>query len=76
MRISMDSKGRWPGNLFIERLWHSVKYKEVYLRAYDTVAEARSGLQRYLSLYNSIRTHQVLGSQTPNEGHFRTGRAV
>jgi len=68
----MDGKGRWLDNVFIERLWRSVKYEEVYLRPYDTVAEARSGLQRYFGFYNSIRTHQALGSRTPDEVYLQT----
>ena len=72
MRISMDGKGHWLDNVFIERLWRGVKYEEVYLQAYDTVADARSGLKRYFSFYNSIRTHQALGSQTPDEVYFQT----
>jgi putative transposase len=72
VRISMDGKGRWLDNVFIERLWRSVKYEEVYLRAYDTVAEARSGLTRYFGLCNSIRTHPALGSRTPDEVYFQT----
>lgn len=72
VRISMDGTGRWLDNVFIERLWRSVKYEEVYLRAYDTVSDARSGLKRYFSFYNSIRTHQALGSRTPDEVYFQT----
>ncbi len=72
VRISMDGKGRWIDNVFIERLWRSVKYEEVYLRAYDTAADARSGLKRYFGFYNSVRTHQTLGSRTPDEVYFQT----
>jgi putative transposase len=63
--ISMDGKGRWMDNMFIERLWRTIKYEEVYLRAYDTVAAARTGIGRYLSFYNARRTHQALGRLTP-----------
>lgn len=70
IKISMDGKGRWLDNVFIERLWRSVKYEEVYLRAYDTVAEARAGLKKYFSFYNSRRTHQSLDRQTPDQVYF------
>lgn len=70
--ISIDSKGRWTDNVFIERLWRSVKYEEVYLRAYDTVAEARVGLRGYFIFYNAERTHQSLGRLTPDEVYFET----
>lgn len=72
VRISMDGKGRWLDNVFIERLWRSVKYEEVYLNAYDSVADARSGLQRYFGFYTTTRTHQALGSRTPDEVYFQT----
>jgi putative transposase len=72
IKISMDSKGRWLDNVFIERLWRSVKYKEVYLRAYDTIAEARAGLKRYCSFYNRSRTHQSLDRRTPYQVCFQT----
>src|SRR3954469_14949934 len=55
--ISMDGKGAWRDNVFVERLWRSVKYEEVYLRAYDTVAEARASIGRYLSFYHTRRPH-------------------
>jgi putative transposase len=74
VRISMDGKGRWLDNVFIARLWRSVKYEEAYLWAYDTVADARSGLQRYFGVYNTTRTHQALGGQTPDEVYFQTSR--
>ena len=69
--ISMDGKGRWMDNVFIERLWRSVKYEEVYLRAYDTVAHARAGLDRYFAFYNARRTHQALDRRTPDEVYFK-----
>jgi len=68
--ISMDGKGAWRDNVFVERLWRSVKYEEVYLRAYDTVAEARASLGRYLGFYNAKRPHSSLGARTPNEAYF------
>lgn len=72
-KISMDGKGRWIDNVFIERLWRSVKYEEVYLRAYDNVPKARASLGRYFSFYNSRRTHQTLASCTPDEVYFKNG---
>jgi len=63
--ISMDSKGRCLDNVFVERLWRSLKYEEVYLHAYDSVAEARDGIGRYFGFYNERRPHQSLGYQTP-----------
>ena len=68
--ISMDGKGSWRDNVFIERLWKSVKYEEVYLRAYDSVAEARASLGRYLNFYNSQRPHSSLDRKTPDEAYF------
>ena len=65
VRISMDGKGRFFDNIFIERLWRSLKYEEVYLKAYDSVAEARRGIGGWLSFYNDERPHQALGYQTP-----------
>jgi putative transposase len=68
--ISMDGKGRWIDNVFIERLWRSVKYEEVYLHAYANGTEARVALTRYLSFYNARRIHQALDYQTPDEVYF------
>ena len=68
--ISMDGKGAWRDNVFVERLWRSVKYEEVYLRAYDTVAEARASIGRYLSFYNTRRPHSSLDRQTPDQAYF------
>ena len=68
--ISMDGKGSWRDNVFVERLWKSVKYEEVYLRAYDSVAEARALLGRYLNFYNSRRPHSSLDRKTPDEAYF------
>lgn len=69
VKISMDGKGRWVDNVFIERLWRSVKYEEVYLKAYDTVAEARIGIGEYLKFYNTQRIHQTFG-KTPDQMYF------
>jgi putative transposase len=68
--ISMDGKGRWIDNVFIERLWRSVKYEEVYLHAYTNGTEARSGLTRYFNSYNAVRLHQCLEYHTPDEVYF------
>ena len=67
IRISMDGKGRWVDNVFVERLWRSLKYEEVYLKAYDTVAEARLGIGNYFRFYNRERRHQSLDRQTPDQ---------
>ena len=71
IRISMDGKGSWRDNVFVERLWRSVKYEEVYLRAYESVQEARAGLGRYLEFYNARRPHSSLGGMTPNQFYER-----
>jgi putative transposase len=70
--ISMDGKGCWRDNVFVERLWKSVKYEEVYLRAYDSVSEAKSNLARYLAFYNQRRPHRSLDGQTPDHVYFTT----
>jgi putative transposase len=67
IKISMDGRGRWMDNVFIERLWRSVKYEEVYLHAYDGGADARAGLGAYFEFYNTRRHHQSLDGRTPNE---------
>ncbi len=67
IRISMDGKGAWRDNVFVERLWRSVKYEEVYLHAYDTVSTARAGLDRYFRFYNTRRPHSGLDRQTPDQ---------
>jgi len=64
--ISMDGKGRWVDNVFVERLWRSVKYEDVYLRAYETPAELRTGLSRYFEFYNTRRRHSALDQRTPD----------
>ena len=69
--ISMDGKGSWRDNVFVERLWKSVKYEEVYLRAYDSVGEARASLGRYLDFYNRNRPHSSLDRRTPDEAYFK-----
>jgi len=73
VHVSMDSAGAYMDNVFVERLWKSVKYEEVYLKAYESVAEARSGIGAYLSFYNNERPHQALGYRTPAQV-FNDGR--
>ena len=68
--ISMDGKGSWRDNVFVERLWKSVKYEEVYLRAYDSPGDARASLGRYLDFYNRQRPHSSLDRRTPDEAYF------
>ena len=70
IQLSMDGKGAWRDNLFVERLWKSVKYEEVYLHAYDSVTEARQGLVRYFTFYNQGRPHSALDGQTPDMVYF------
>jgi putative transposase len=70
IRISMDGRGRWRDNVFVERVWKSIKYEEVYLHAYASVCEARTSLGRYLEFYNSIRPHSSLGAPTPDQVYF------
>ena len=68
--ISMDGKGSWRDNVFVERLWRSVKYEEVYLRAYGSVGEARASIARYLAFYNERRPNSSLDRRTPSEVYF------
>jgi putative transposase len=68
--ISMDGKGAWRDNVFVERLWRSVKYEEVYLKAYDSVGEARTSIGRYLDFYNRRRPHSSLDGTTPDRAYF------
>jgi putative transposase len=68
--ISMDGKGSWRDNVFVERIWKSVKYEEVYLKAYASVGEARSSIGRYLDFYNRQRPHSSLDRRTPDEAYF------
>lgn len=65
--ISMDGRGRWIDNVFVERVWRSLKYEEVYLKAYDSPAEARAGIAAWIQFYNFERPHQALGYKTPWE---------
>ncbi|MBU6327412.1 MAG: integrase core domain-containing protein, partial [Verrucomicrobia bacterium] len=68
--ISMDGKGCWRDNVFVERLWRSVKYEEVYLKAYETVSQARESLGQYFRFYNSRRPHSRLADATPDQFCF------
>ena len=79
IQISMDGKGCWRDNVFVERLWKSIKYEEVYLHAYETVGAAQQGLARYLMFYNQTRPHQALDGQTPDQvysDHLTTRRTA
>ena len=68
--ISMDGKGAWRDNVFVERLWRSVKYEEVYLRAYESVSKARASIGQYLDFYNRRRPHSSLDGTTPDQAYF------
>ena len=68
--ISMDGRGSWRDNVFVERLWRTIKYEEVYLRAYDSVSAARASIGRYLAFYNGQRPHSSLDRQTPDQAYF------
>ncbi|WP_184521502.1 IS3 family transposase [Muricoccus pecuniae] len=68
--ISMDGRGAWRDNVFVERLWRSGKYEEIYLKAYETVSEARASIGRYLAFYNGRRPHSSLDRQTPDQAYF------
>lgn len=70
IKISMDGKGAWRDNVVVERLWRTIRYEEVYLRAYASVSEARTGIGRYLSFYNSRRPHSSLDGKTPDQAYF------
>ena len=70
IRISMDRRGCWRDNVFVERLWRSLKYEEVYLHAYDSVSSPTAGLGRYLMLYNTRRPHSSLTDRTPDDVYF------
>jgi len=70
IKISMDGKGAWRDNVFVERLWRSIKYEEVYLRAYSSVSEARTGIGRYIGFYNGRRPHSSLDGRTPDQAYF------
>ncbi|SCX61356.1 putative transposase [Nitrosospira sp. Nsp1] len=67
--LSMDGRGAWRDNVFVERLWKSVKYERVYLHAYDSIAEARASIMQYMDCYNRSRPHSSLGKKTPDEAY-------
>jgi putative transposase len=68
--ISMDGKGAWRDNVFVERFWRTVKYEEVYLHAYEDVGEARRSIARYIAFYNARRPHFALDGRTPDQAYF------
>ena len=72
----MDGKGAWRDNVFIERLWRTIKYEEVYLHAYDSVSVARESLARYLTFYNHRRPHSSLDGQTPDKAYLNPLRPI
>lgn len=69
VQVSMDGRGRWMDNVFIERLWRSLKYECVYMNAFETGSEARAGLRKWIDYYNAERPHSALGGRTPAEAH-------
>jgi putative transposase len=70
MAISMDGRGQWRDNVFVERLWKSIQYEDVYLKAYETVSDARAGISAYIDFYNSRRPHRAHGGRTPDAMYF------
>jgi putative transposase len=72
VRISMDGRGAWRDNVFVERLWKSIKYEEVYLHAYESVSEAKAGIARYVNFYNGRRPHRSLDRRTPDAVYFKS----
>ncbi|WP_436408682.1 IS3 family transposase [Burkholderia gladioli] len=76
VRLSMDGKGAWRDNVFVERVWRSIKYEEIYLRAYESVSHARRSIGDYIDLYNRKRPHSSLADQTPDEAYFATLPAI
>jgi putative transposase len=76
VQISMDGRGAWRDNVFVERLWRSIKYEEVYLHAYESVGDAKAGIARYIDFYNSRRPHSSLDKNTPDEFYFARMRQL
>lgn len=72
VQISMDGKGRWVDNVFVERLWRSLKYEEIYLKAYDSIREAQQSIDRYMAFFNTERRHQSLGRRTPDAVYYES----
>jgi len=76
IRISMDGKGAWRDNVFVERLWRTIKHDEVYLKAYESVSHARASLARFIEFYNTRRPHSSLGRKTPDQFYFASLSAM
>jgi putative transposase len=76
VRLSMDGKGAWRDNVFVERIWRSIKYEEVYLKAYESVSHARRSIGEYIELYNRKRPHSSLADRSPDEAYFATLPAI
>ena len=76
IRISMDGRGRWMDNVFIERLWRSLKYECVYLHAFETGSQLRAGLTKWINYYNAERPHSTFGGKTPDECYWATGNTI
>jgi putative transposase len=76
IQISKDGKGAWRDNVFVERLWRTIKYEEVYLRAYDSMSVARERLRRYLTFYNTRRPHSSLDGQTPDQAYLNPSSPI
>ena len=74
--ISMDGRGCWRDNVFIERFWRTIKYDEIYLHAYAGASEARAGVARFIAFYNALRPHQSLQGKTPDQTYFETQLAA
>ncbi|MCF6200093.1 MAG: integrase core domain-containing protein, partial [Hyphomicrobiaceae bacterium] len=76
IKISMDGKGAWRDNVFVERLWRTIKYEEVYLHAYENVPQTRAGIGKYLTFYNEKRPHSSLDRQTPDQFYFNPPQPI
>jgi len=76
IKISMDGNGAWRDNVFVERIWHSIKYEEIYLHAYTNVKDARTAIVRYLAFYNGLRPHSSLDRRTPDEAYFKAPQPI
>jgi len=72
IKISMDGRNRWMDNIFIERFWKTLKYQEVYLKAYESISHARKEITRFIDKYNTWRPHQGLNEKTPDEVYYET----
>lgn len=76
VQLSMDGKGAWRDNVLVEQIWRSIKYEEVYLKAYESVSHARRSIGEYVDPYNRRRPHSSLADQTPDEAYFQTLPAI